>query len=137
MFPNYRTTILDMGHKAVMPTRADCYSGLQEIQCQTDDPETIFYNKSCISASHVCRSFDFDDGNVTHCFKADKVELLRNLYTRILSSEEYFKYVVETIYNRNEFSTKFQFQTILSFLRVSCIKLNQIGFSFGLITDNY
>ncbi|XP_026301439.1 sodium-dependent proline transporter isoform X4 [Apis mellifera] len=67
-----------------------CYSGLQEIQCQTDDPETIFYNKSCISASHVCRSFDFDDGNITHCFKADKVELLRNLYTRILSSEEYF-----------------------------------------------
>ncbi|XP_043791980.1 sodium- and chloride-dependent betaine transporter-like isoform X3 [Apis laboriosa] len=67
-----------------------CYSGLQEIQCQTDDPETIFYNKSCISASHVCRSFDFEDGNITHCFKAGKVELLRNLYTRILSSEEYF-----------------------------------------------
>ncbi|XP_016911540.2 sodium- and chloride-dependent glycine transporter 1-like isoform X8 [Apis cerana] len=67
-----------------------CYSGLQEIQCQTDDPETIFYNKSCISARHVCRSFDFEDGNITHCFKADKVELLRNLYTRILSSEEYF-----------------------------------------------
>ncbi|XP_068977361.1 sodium- and chloride-dependent glycine transporter 2-like isoform X2 [Bombus flavifrons] len=68
----------------------DCYSGLQGIQCQTNDPETIFYNKTCVSARLICKNFGFEDGNVTHCFDTNRLELLHHLYTRILSSEEYF-----------------------------------------------
>lgn len=77
-----------------MSTCTDCYSGLQGIQCQTNDPETIFYNKTCVSARVICRNFGFEDGNVTHCFDTNRLELLQHLYTRILSSEEYFKYAM-------------------------------------------
>ncbi|XP_076758386.1 sodium- and chloride-dependent glycine transporter 2 isoform X2 [Xylocopa sonorina] len=69
----------------------DCYSGLQEMGCQTDDPRTIFYNRTCMLAKEFCASFGYQDGNVTHCFDDDGRALaLRQLYTRVLSSEEYF-----------------------------------------------
>ncbi|CAK9808586.1 Sodium- and chloride-dependent glycine transporter 2 [Anthophora quadrimaculata] len=69
----------------------NCYSGLQQIQCQTNDSKMIFYNKTCMSASLVCESLGFHQGgNVTHCFNGDGVKPLQQLYTRVLSSEEYF-----------------------------------------------
>ncbi|CAL7937509.1 unnamed protein product [Xylocopa violacea] len=68
----------------------DCYSALQEMGCQTDDPGTIFYNRSCVKAKDFCQRLGYRDGNVTYCFDDDRVRPLRQLYTRILSSEEYF-----------------------------------------------
>ncbi|XP_076677458.1 sodium- and chloride-dependent glycine transporter 1 [Andrena cerasifolii] len=69
----------------------NCYSGLQQIECQKDDPGRIFYNRTCLPAGLVCESFGYyGGGNVTHCFDGDRVTPLRHLYTRVLSSEEYF-----------------------------------------------
>ena len=62
------------------------------MDCQESDNSTIFYNKSCMAISTVCSSFGFyDGGNVTHCFDHENVTALRNLYTRVLSSEQYFR----------------------------------------------
>ncbi|XP_076229236.1 sodium- and chloride-dependent neutral and basic amino acid transporter B(0+) isoform X3 [Nomia melanderi] len=70
----------------------NCYSGLQQIECQKKDPNTIFYNKTCMDVAEVCRSFGFNDGgNVTFCSNGTRTERLRDLYTQVLSSEEYFK----------------------------------------------
>ncbi|XP_031829475.2 sodium- and chloride-dependent glycine transporter 1 isoform X4 [Nomia melanderi] len=69
----------------------NCYSGLQQIECQKKDPNTIFYNKTCMDVAEVCRSFGFNDGgNVTFCSNGTRTERLRDLYTQVLSSEEYF-----------------------------------------------
>ncbi|XP_076164615.1 sodium- and chloride-dependent glycine transporter 1 isoform X3 [Ptiloglossa arizonensis] len=68
----------------------NCYSGLQQIECQQENLTYIFYNKSCKPVDLVCKSFNYTNGNATSCFDGDKVAHLRHLYTRVLSSEEYF-----------------------------------------------
>ncbi|XP_076650810.1 sodium- and chloride-dependent glycine transporter 2 isoform X2 [Halictus rubicundus] len=69
----------------------NCYSGLQQLDCQKNDTRTIFYNKTCMPIDVVCRSFNYPDGgNVTSCFNGTTVTPLRQLYTQVLSSEEYF-----------------------------------------------
>ncbi|XP_076301084.1 sodium- and chloride-dependent glycine transporter 1 [Lasioglossum baleicum] len=69
----------------------NCYSGLQQKDCQNNDRQTIFYNKTCMPIDVVCKSFNyFDGGNVTSCFNGTSVVPLRQLYTQVLSSEEYF-----------------------------------------------
>ncbi|XP_051158286.1 sodium- and chloride-dependent glycine transporter 1-like [Leptopilina boulardi] len=68
----------------------ECYSGLQDMDCQKNDSSTIFYKKSCMSISTVCSSFGFNGGNVTHCFNGENATALRHLYKRVLSSEQYF-----------------------------------------------
>lgn len=73
----------------------DCYSSLQDVECQqSTNKSSIFYNKSCMAIQTVCSSFNFEDGNTTHCFSLSvgKIKLLSELYDRVLSSEEYFRY---------------------------------------------
>ncbi|XP_012282987.1 sodium- and chloride-dependent GABA transporter 2 [Orussus abietinus] len=69
----------------------DCYSGLEEMECQKVDSETIFYNRTCMAVATVCSNFGFaDGGNGTYCFNGTTATDIRSLYTRVLSSEEYF-----------------------------------------------
>ncbi|XP_015606376.1 sodium- and chloride-dependent GABA transporter 2 [Cephus cinctus] len=69
----------------------DCYSGLQDKDCQANDSTTIFYNKTCTAITAVCESYGYaDGGNSTHCFQGNNATAIRYIYTRILSSEEYF-----------------------------------------------
>ncbi|XP_029039505.2 sodium- and chloride-dependent glycine transporter 1-like isoform X2 [Osmia bicornis bicornis] len=68
----------------------DCYSGLQELECQQENPEMVFYNKGCALAKEVCQIYGFQGGNSTFCTDGDRVEPLRQLYKRVLSSEEYY-----------------------------------------------
>lgn len=69
----------------------DCYSGLQDKECQEANATTIFYNKTCTAITTVCASFGFQDGgNATHCFHGNNSTAVRYIYTRVLSSEEYF-----------------------------------------------
>lgn len=64
------------------------------MECQNTDKSSIFYNKSCMAIKTVCSSFGYDgcDDNTTHCFFNDEPKLLSDLYKRVLSSEEYFRY---------------------------------------------
>lgn len=76
--------------------RADCYSGIEDMECQNNNASTIFYNKTCMAIGTVCSSFGYNskDGNITHCFHKEddnNATALRDLYTRVLSSEEYFR----------------------------------------------
>ncbi|XP_054015666.1 sodium- and chloride-dependent glycine transporter 1-like [Hylaeus anthracinus] len=69
----------------------NCYSGLQQIECQENDSQSMFYNKTCMSIDEVCKSLGYNDGgNVTDCFRGNEATPLRHLYKRVLSSEEYF-----------------------------------------------
>ncbi|XP_066582495.1 sodium-dependent proline transporter-like isoform X2 [Prorops nasuta] len=69
----------------------NCYSGLRDMECQSENNLTIFFNKSCNLIHDVCAGFGFQDGgNVTHCFNPGNATALRHLYKRVLSSEEYF-----------------------------------------------
>ncbi|XP_015180924.1 PREDICTED: sodium-dependent proline transporter-like [Polistes dominula] len=74
----------------------DCYSGIQDLQCQSNDTTTIFYNRTCTSINIVCQKFGYEYGNITHCLKNDtnnnnnNATPFRHLYKRVLSSEEYF-----------------------------------------------
>ncbi|KAL7288622.1 hypothetical protein TKK_0017356 [Trichogramma kaykai] len=75
----------------------NCYSGLQEAECQNNlGSSYLFYNRTCVLMDNICRDFGYTSrpGNMTHCFDetASPIgsHLVRNLYERILSSEEYF-----------------------------------------------
>lgn len=70
----------------------DCYSSLQNTECQDTDKTLIFYNKSCMAFQEVCSSLGFNNGNTTHCWSGSEIKLISELYTRVLSSEEYFRY---------------------------------------------
>ncbi|XP_014478928.1 PREDICTED: sodium- and chloride-dependent glycine transporter 2-like [Dinoponera quadriceps] len=67
-----------------------CYSGLDDINCQKSN--TMFFNKTCMTFDDVCMGFfNSSKGNSTGCFKNDGgFQLFTSLYTRILSSEEYY-----------------------------------------------
>lgn len=139
LFPNYRVTratILDMRHKPIMPSRTDCYSGLQEIQCQMDDPKTIFYNKTCVPASQVCQSFGFQYGNVTHCYDGARVRLLRQLYERVLSSEEYFKYASTYLVISSVFHDHSDYQGSLIAIIWSILTLYVSVFASGFLLSS-
>lgn len=71
----------------------NCYSGLQDLECQKNNSLQIFYNKTCMSISTVCSSFGMDIAvnDTSHCVDSNHTKkALRHLYTRVLSSEEYF-----------------------------------------------
>ncbi|CAL1676905.1 unnamed protein product [Lasius platythorax] len=72
----------------------DCYSGLQDIECQKNTTSnSIFYNKSCVAIQTVCSNFGYNHGgNTTHCFKSNgEAKAFGDIYNRTLSSEEYFR----------------------------------------------
>ncbi|KAF7388601.1 hypothetical protein HZH68_012543 [Vespula germanica] len=68
----------------------NCYSGIQNLECQNQNNMTIFYNRTCMAINEVCQKFDYKFGNITHCIRDDNVIAHRHLYKRVLSSEEYF-----------------------------------------------
>ncbi|KAI4484192.1 hypothetical protein M0804_007648 [Polistes exclamans] len=69
----------------------DCYSGIQDLECQSNNTTTIFYNRTCTPINTVCQKFGYEYGNITHCLKDDNnATAFRHLYKRVLSSEEYF-----------------------------------------------
>ncbi|XP_070160726.1 sodium-dependent proline transporter [Polyergus mexicanus] len=71
----------------------DCYSGLEDITCQqSTNSNSIFYNNSCVTIHAVCSNFGyFNGGNTTHCFNNSGAKAFSEIYTRVLSSEEYFR----------------------------------------------
>ncbi|XP_011872945.1 PREDICTED: sodium- and chloride-dependent glycine transporter 1-like isoform X2 [Vollenhovia emeryi] len=71
----------------------DCYSSLQNAECQQQSNETIFYNKTCMDFHTVCSSLGYNGVNTTHCFQPPdgEIKLISELYNRTLSSEEYFR----------------------------------------------
>lgn len=72
----------------------NCYSSIQAAECKENSNETIqflFYNRSCIDTETVCSSLGFNDKNGTHCILGHRNDTaFEDLYTRVLSSEEYF-----------------------------------------------
>ncbi|XP_012214972.1 sodium- and chloride-dependent glycine transporter 1-like isoform X2 [Linepithema humile] len=70
----------------------DCYSGLQDGECQEINSSYIFFNKTCMNANKVCTELGFQFGNTTHCIFENKTAMARgDTYNRILASEEYFR----------------------------------------------
>ncbi|XP_043266393.1 sodium- and chloride-dependent glycine transporter 1-like isoform X2 [Venturia canescens] len=69
----------------------NCYSGIQDMECQRENSTTIFFNKTCSSIDEVCAGFGYPNGgNATHCYNGTNDTLVGALYKRALSSEEYF-----------------------------------------------
>lgn len=94
---NYSVTIVWIVIRIVcsLLMSIDCYSSLENIACQQDNKSTIFYNKTCQDIGTVCSILGWhDNGNATHCFNvtSGEAKLLSELYHRVLSSEEYFRY---------------------------------------------
>jgi len=77
----------------LMPT--DCYSNLQDEECKEQTNSSLFYNKTCMAIRTFCSSFGYEDNNTTHCLSLSKNEIVfSDLYNRVLSSEEYFRYSI-------------------------------------------
>jgi len=71
----------------------DCYSGLQDEECQMRNSSYIFFNKTCMNVMEVCADLGFDHGNTTHCTFENGTATARGYtYNRTLASEEYFRY---------------------------------------------
>ncbi|XP_074114588.1 sodium- and chloride-dependent glycine transporter 2 isoform X2 [Cotesia typhae] len=68
----------------------NCYSGLEDKQCQDTNSTTIFFNKTCQLITKVCYNFAYDNGNKSYCFNETHHKSIRKLYDSVLSSEEYF-----------------------------------------------
>ncbi|XP_057336654.1 sodium- and chloride-dependent glycine transporter 2-like [Microplitis mediator] len=69
----------------------ECYSQLQDMECQQRNSSMIFFNKTCLSIKDVCLKFGYLDGDKNeNCHDGDKIVPLKSLYKRILSSEQYF-----------------------------------------------
>lgn len=83
-----------MMHLTLVLTLTDCYSGLEDITCQqSTNSNSIFYNNNCVAIHAVCSNFGyFNGGNTTHCFNNSGAKAFSDIYKRVLSSEEYFRY---------------------------------------------
>ncbi|XP_015114089.1 sodium- and chloride-dependent glycine transporter 1 [Diachasma alloeum] len=69
----------------------NCWSALDNEECQSKNSTLIFFNQSCSAISDVCQKFNHPDGgNTTHCYNGTEVTAMRSLYKQILSSEEYY-----------------------------------------------
>ncbi|XP_058791159.1 sodium- and chloride-dependent GABA transporter 2-like [Phymastichus coffea] len=73
----------------------NCYSGIQDTECQRTS--TVFYHGNCTPVAEICQDFGLasQSGDLMHCFNVSAASAhepieLRTLYTRVLSSEEYF-----------------------------------------------
>ncbi|XP_046830065.1 sodium- and chloride-dependent glycine transporter 1-like isoform X3 [Vespa crabro] len=81
---NYFNTDIEINFK-------DCYSGIQNQECQNQNNMTLFYNRTCMAIDEICQKFNYNFGNITHCMKNNNDSIPhRYLYKRVLSSEEYF-----------------------------------------------
>lgn len=89
---------LDNVFNAIIPACVDCYSGLQDEECQKNSSNYIFFNKTCMNANKVCTKLGFDEGNTTHCiFNNGTVTARGDTYNRTLASEEYYRYDTHTL----------------------------------------
>lgn len=116
-------------------TSAVCYSGFYDNKCRTNNTgsssDLTFYMKKCMSIADICTLSGMTPNNNVTCKSPDgkTVPWYKNV-TRVLASEEYFKYDsfnVEVLFlnGGSLFLQPIDFQKVLSsMVRGRCICLH-------------